>query len=165
MEVLDIDRNKFHMREFRHQVPDAGLEGTRLGLRATSAFGKNDERVTGTEHVAQRIERIGMICSTAVNKNASEFIDGNAAANGASAPVVFCRNRMNVSTQFRRQRCPDHNSVKMARMVGKVDALARRRRATLPVWVGADKKSRKPHNGRHQFKGAEHGKKSLYAGD
>ena len=65
-----------------------------------------------------------MICSTAVNKNASEFVDGNAAANGASAPVVFCRNRMNVSTQFWRQRCPDHNSVKMARMVGKVDALA-----------------------------------------
>ena len=100
-----------------------------------------------------------------VDDNASEFVDGNAAANGASAPVVFCRNRMNVSTQFWRQRCPDHNSVKMARMVGKVDALARRRRATLPVWVGADKKSRKPHNGRHQFKGAEHGKKSLYAGD
>src|SRR5258707_8516872 len=132
IQVGKIYRHKLHVGPLAPQMVNATLEGGDVFSAAARAFRKDDERVPSAQRTQQHLERMArglklaltVVRSGPLHQHGAKDADGNPVAQ-SGLPIIFRRDRACEFPQLFGQDRPQHDEVKMASVVGEVDALAR----------------------------------------
>lgn len=139
--IFDPDGNDRKVTEGAGESIDAGLQGLKRVARAARAFGEKNERVAFAERLKGGSERVE-VRAAAFDEHGAEDLAGKIGAAKARAPVVGRSDGTDGPGEWAGQRAHQEDGVKMAGVIGAVDALASGQLAMVPMRLGSGKMAR-----------------------
>src|SRR5271157_1206461 len=133
IQIVEISRNQAQPGTLPAQIVESALESCNFFASPARARGKQNQRL-GVPHRCQHVldrppwisEPLRPLALLRMPRNqyGPKHIHRERLAQSC-IPIVLCRNRPGHRADFRRQGCPQHHKVEMARVVRKVHGLPR----------------------------------------